>query len=75
MNKLILTFLSLIFCIALSAQNERPKLVVGIVVDQMKYEYLIRYSGQYTEGGFKRLLRDGFTYRKRLVCEKTKGNN
>lgn len=44
---------------------ERPKLVVGIVVDQMRWDYLYRYNDLYTEGGFKRLMREG------LNCENT----
>jgi predicted AlkP superfamily pyrophosphatase or phosphodiesterase len=39
----------------------RPKLVVGIVVDQMRWDYLYRYADRYGEGGFKRLLRKGFS--------------
>ncbi|MEM9000414.1 MAG: alkaline phosphatase PafA [Bacteroidota bacterium] len=37
-----------------------PKLVVGIVVDQMRYDYLTRFWNHYGEGGFKRLVNDGF---------------
>lgn len=44
---------------------ERPKLVVGIVVDQMRWDYLYRYYDRYGEGGFKRLLGQGFS------CENT----
>ena len=44
---------------------ERPKLVVGIVVDQMRWDYLYRYYNKYETGGFKRLLNDGFS------CENT----
>ncbi|WP_188654628.1 alkaline phosphatase PafA [Yeosuana aromativorans] len=40
--------------------NERPKLVVGIVVDQMRYDYLTRFYNKYGEGGFKRLMNEGF---------------
>lgn len=43
----------------------RPKLVVGIVVDQMRWDYLYRYYDRYQEKGFKRLLNEGFT------CENT----
>lgn len=43
----------------------RPKLVVGIVVDQMRWDYLYRYYSRYGEDGFKRLLHDGFS------CENT----
>ena len=41
----------------------RPRLVVGIVVDQMRYDYLYRYYDKYGEGGFKRMLREGFNAR------------
>ncbi len=41
----------------------RPKLVVGIVVDQMRYDYLYRYYDKYVEGGIKRFLNEGFNCR------------
>lgn len=41
----------------------RPKLVVGVVVDQMRYDYWYRYYNKYSEGGFKRLLREGYNCR------------
>ena len=40
--------------------TERPKLVVGIVVDQMRYDYLSRFEEKYGKGGFMRLINDGF---------------
>ncbi len=43
----------------------RPKLVVGIVVDQMRWDFLYRYYDRYETGGFKRLLNEGFS------CENT----
>jgi predicted AlkP superfamily pyrophosphatase or phosphodiesterase len=44
----------------------RPKLVVGIVVDQMRWDYLYRYYDRYAPaGGFKRLIDQGFS------CENT----
>lgn len=43
------------------AQTGKPKLVVGLVVDQMRWDYLYRYSDLYGNGGFKRLLKDGFS--------------
>lgn len=40
----------------------RPKLVVGIVIDQMRWDYLYRYYDQYAAtGGFKRLMNGGFS--------------
>ena len=61
MNYLKLSVLPL-FLIAFSktfAQQEAPKLVVGIVVDQMCYEYLYRYETKFSTGGFKRLMSKG----------------
>ncbi|TRZ44267.1 alkaline phosphatase PafA [Robertkochia solimangrovi] len=40
--------------------NTKPKLVVGIVVDQMRYDYLTRYWERYGDGGFRRLVNEGF---------------
>ena len=42
---------------------DRPKLVVGIVVDQMRYDYLTRFEASFGEGGFKRLQREGTHFR------------
>jgi predicted AlkP superfamily pyrophosphatase or phosphodiesterase len=39
----------------------RPKLVVGIVVDQMRWDYLYRFYDRYSNGGFKRMLNEGFS--------------
>jgi len=45
---------------------KRPKLVVGIVIDQMRWDYLYKYYSLYSEtGGFKRMLNKGFS------CENT----
>lgn len=38
----------------------KPKLVVGIVVDQMRYDYITRFYNHYGEGGFKRMITEGF---------------
>ncbi|MEX0360339.1 MAG: alkaline phosphatase family protein, partial [Allomuricauda sp.] len=46
--------------LALAQQQAKPKLVVGIVVDQMRAEYLYRFQENYGEDGFKRLTREGF---------------
>ncbi|HRH66514.1 MAG TPA: alkaline phosphatase family protein [Bacteroidia bacterium] len=39
---------------------KRPAFVVGIVVDQMRYDYLFRYWNHYGNNGFKRLMNQGF---------------
>jgi len=46
---------------AFPAEVARPKLVVGLVVDQMRWDYLYRYYNRYTNGGFKRLVNEGFS--------------
>jgi hypothetical protein len=45
-----------------SQAQQRPKLVVGIVVDQMKTEYLYRFSNDFSPNGFKRLMHQGYTF-------------
>ncbi|MCL4401873.1 MAG: alkaline phosphatase family protein [Acidobacteria bacterium] len=45
----------------LSAAPRKPKLVVGIVVDQFRYDYLTRYRNEY-KGGFDRLLTQGAVF-------------
>lgn len=60
MKKIIL-FLAFIITLNLQAQ-ERPKLVVGIVVDQMKMEYLYRFFEDFSPNGFKRLMGNGYTF-------------
>lgn len=45
---------------------KRPKLIVGIVVDQMRWDYLYRYYDRYApDGGIKTMLNQGFS------CENT----
>lgn len=62
---LLLTILS-----AYSAYSQtlpRPKLVVGIVVDQMRWDYLYRYYDRYEAGGFKRLMNKGFNCQNTMI--------
>lgn len=40
-----------------------PKLVVGVVVDQMRYDYLTRFWDRFGEDGFRRLVSEGFNFR------------
>lgn len=44
-----------------NSQLERPKLVVGLVVDQMRWDYLYRFYNKYGNDGFKRLLNTGYS--------------
>ncbi|HEY8688647.1 MAG TPA: alkaline phosphatase PafA [Chitinophagaceae bacterium] len=45
----------------------RPKLVIGIVVDQMRWDFLYRYYDLYSNNGFKRLLNEGFSCENTLI--------
>lgn len=65
-------FGAILFTADLSAQNRnkddesdeqlrsKPKLVVGIIVDQMRYDYLTRFYDHFGKDGFKRLVEEGF---------------
>ena len=65
MKKIILMAVMLTACLGMgispklmaAEKVERPRLVVGIVVDQMRWDYLYRYYDQFVEGGLKRLWR------------------
>lgn len=75
MKNLLSTLLIALFFIStfqVQAQNSKnssdkdntiktsPKLIVGIVVDQMRYDYLTRFYDRYGDGGFKRMMREGY---------------
>lgn len=62
MNRIRIFFILGFFSINsfFAQQTDKPKLVVGIVVDQMRAEYLYRFQDNYSENGFKRLIREGF---------------
>lgn len=69
MYRLFTTLMIFWFSFTLQAQNsDRPKLVVGIVVDQMRWDYLYRYYDRYdNNGGFKRMLNKGFSCENTLI--------
>jgi len=60
--KFYVLFIALCSAAFANAQSieKQPKLIVGIVIDQMRDDFLHRYANRYTEGGFKRLMREGF---------------
>jgi hypothetical protein len=39
--------------------SEKPKLIVGIIVEQMRHDYINKYWDKFGDGGFKRLLNEG----------------
>ena len=57
---LFFTLLSIHYSNAKNNQTEKPKLVVAIVVDQMRYDFLENLSNRFTENGFKRLIDYGY---------------
>ncbi|MEI6865965.1 alkaline phosphatase PafA [Flavicella sp.] len=60
-KSILILFLFLIsFKISYSQKTNKPKLVIGLVIDQMRYDYLYRFSEKYGDKGFKRLLKEGF---------------
>ena len=78
MKRFILPVFSLFTALTLSAQKptavaaseklSRPKLVVGIVIDQMRWDYLYRFNTLYAaHGGFKRMLGEGFSCENTLI--------
>ncbi|PUZ24898.1 alkaline phosphatase family protein [Chitinophaga parva] len=50
-----------------TAAVSRPKLVVGVVVDQMRWDYLYRFADRYTSNGFRRLVNQGFSCENTLI--------
>ena len=65
LRRSFLLFTFYFFTAVAFAQSPKPKLVVGLVIDQMRWDYLYRYSNLYGPNGFKRLLSQGFS------CENT----
>jgi len=67
----VIIFLSTTFLFSQTSETKyldnplaiQPKLVVGIVVDQMRYDYVTRFYNKYGEGGFKRMINEGFTFK------------
>lgn len=70
MHKYLFSFLlAAILAMPAMAQNpfQRPKLVVGVVVDQMRWDYLYRYQERFGDNGFKRLMREGFNCKNTML--------
>jgi predicted AlkP superfamily pyrophosphatase or phosphodiesterase len=47
--------------------STKPKLVVGLVIDQMRWDYLYKYADLYGTSGFKRLMKDGFNAENAMI--------
>ena len=48
-------------------QIGRPKIVIGIVVDQMRWDYLYRYYNRYSNSGFKKLINQGYSFENTFI--------
>ena len=62
MKKIVIPIFILLFGIE-SYSQEKIKLVVGIVVDQMRYDYIYRFWDDFGDNGFKRLVNEGYYFR------------
>ena len=62
--KKFFTLCTLLVCSSLlvMAQPKKPKLVVGIIVDQMRWDYLPYYESRFGQDGFNRLINGGFSF-------------
>lgn len=58
--KNLLFFLLILLGYSASSENKKPKLVVAIVIDQMRYDFLENLSHRYSDNGFNRLVNEGF---------------
>src|SRR5688572_9451136 len=67
MKPFFLLILTLFTLFSQSQSPSRPKLVVGLVIDQMRWDYLYRYNERYGNDGFKRLLREGASCENNLI--------
>ncbi|MEH6770216.1 alkaline phosphatase family protein [Maribacter arcticus] len=63
----IILLVSLSFFQTKAQDDSNPKLVVGVIIDQMRADYLYKYQERYGEDGFKRLIRNGFNYKNATV--------
>ena len=66
-SALLLACLCLLPALNIQAQVERPRLVVGIVVDQMRWDYLYQYADHWKQGGFARLLSQGYSCNNTII--------
>jgi predicted AlkP superfamily pyrophosphatase or phosphodiesterase len=65
MKRAIFYFFTSILLFSNCKFSEKPvkksKLVIGIVIDQMRYDYLTRFADRYGKDGFNRILKNGFS--------------
>lgn len=59
MKKIVVLLLFFVNLIIAQNKQDKPKLVIGIVIDQMRYDYLIKFKNNFTKGGFLKLMNEG----------------
>ena len=63
----LILFFFFLLSYSIQAQQTKPKLVVGLVVDQMRWDYLYRFNDLYGDNGFKRLMKEGFSAENTMI--------
>lgn len=66
MRRIIISFgLLVLLTLSIYPQNykkipsEKPKLIIGIVIDQMRYDYIYRYWDKFSDGGIRKMIGNG----------------
>lgn len=75
MKSIFTLFLSAFFLVSFAQKQNtktpdkttKPKLVVGIMIDHMRWDYLYRYQNRYSKNGFNKLLNEGFSCENTLI--------
>lgn len=67
MKKFFSLLLTCMLALSAQAQIQRPKLVVGLVVDQMRWDYLYYYYDQFCANGLRRLVDQGYSYENTMI--------
>ena len=66
LKQLIFSIVIVLLSLKNQAQDslyKNPKLLVGLVVDQMRYDYLFRFWDKLGENGFKRMIKEGYLFK------------
>jgi len=62
-RQLLILLITMLATVSMQAQQQIPKLVVFITIDQLRGDYLDYFKGSFGERGFKRLLNEGIVYK------------
>lgn len=66
-RKIVTVLVATLLAATAFAQVQRPRLVVGLVVDQMRWDYLYYYYDQYRSDGLRRLVDQGYSFENTLI--------